>query len=315
MTYTMAELKVFESWYEKAGVRSTPRRLTPQDQDILKSFFPKHIVPHLNHPLLEAQEAPLKRYVEAQHLYQWLNFTAEFEVSVVLRATQKIADNKSGLELSRRIRMDAFKICVDENYHALYSMDAVDQVEQRSGIKSLDYEFAPFLARLDGVADGHPQHRELVQLLQVVVFETLITALLNDVPKDKGVITLVRDIVRDHAIDEGRHHAYFAAFFKHLWGQLSSSERVLVARLLPDIIVQSLQPATRAARTALSQAGLSDQAVNTIIEDSYHRDAVMAGIVYASERTVALFQECGVLDVPGAREAFAKAGFPQALDA
>lgn len=311
MTYTMAELKVFDSWYEKAGVRATPRRTTPEDQDILKNFFPKHIVPHLNHPLVEAQEAPVRRYVEAQHLYQWLNFTAEFEVSVVLRSTQRIADNKSGLELSRRIRMDAFKICVDENYHALYSMDAVDQIERRSGIKSLDYDFAPFLTRLDSVADAHPQHRLLVQLLQVVVFETLITSLLNDVPKDPSVITLVRDIVRDHAIDEGRHHAYFAEFFKHLWGQLGAGERRLVAHLLPQIIVESLQPATRSARAALAQAGLSESTVSAIIEESYNRDAVMAGIVYASARTVSLFEECGVLDVPGAREAFASVGFLQ----
>ncbi|MFJ4949534.1 diiron oxygenase [Streptomyces sp. NPDC088760] len=311
MTYTMAELKVFESWYDKAGVRATPRRLTPQDRDVLKQFFPKHLIPHLNHPLVEAQEAPLRRYVAAQHLYQWLNFTAEFEVSVVLRATQRIADNKSGLELSRRLRMDAFKICVDENYHALYSMDAVDQLEHRSGIKSLDYEFQPFLARLDGVADAHPSHRQLVQLLQVVVFETLITALLNDVPKDTGVITLVRDIVKDHAIDEGRHHAYFAEFFKHLWGQLTTRERRLVARLLPEIIVESLQPATRSARAALRHAGLSDDAVNTVINESYDRVSVLNGIIHASARTVALFEECGVLDIPEGRDAFARAGFPQ----
>lgn len=312
MTRTMAELKVFENWYERAGVRSVPRRITPEDQDILKSFFPKHLVPHLNHPLLEDQEEPLRRYAEAQHLYQWLNFTAEFEVSVVLRATQRIADNKSGLELSRRIRMDAFKICVDENYHALYSMDAVDQIERRSGIKSLEYTFKPFLAGLDGVADKHPEHRQLIQLLQVVVFETLITALLNDVPKDPGVITLVRDIVKDHAVDEGRHHAYFAEFFRTLWAQLTTSERRLVARLLPEIIIQSLQPATRSARTALAQAGLSDAAVRTIIGDSYNRQSVMAGIVHASARTVALFEECGVLDTAEGRDAFARAGFLQA---
>jgi hypothetical protein len=313
MTYTMAELKVFESWYEKAGVRATPRRLTPEDQDVLKHFFPKHLIPHLNHPLVEVQAEPVRRYVEAQHLYQWLNFTADFEVAVVLRATQRIADNTSGLELSRRIRMDAFKICVDENYHALYSMDAVDQLERRSGIKALDYSFQPFLDRLDGVADAHPQHRQLVQLLQVVVFETLITALLNDVPKNAGVITLVRDIVRDHAIDEGRHHAYFSEFFRHLWGQLSTSERRLVGRLLPEIIVQSLQPATRSARAALRQAGLSADTVKTIIGDSYGGDSVREGIVHASARTVALFEDCGVLDIPEARDAFARAGFPQAV--
>ncbi|MBV8933009.1 MAG: diiron oxygenase [Kutzneria sp.] len=300
-------MRAFNSWYEDAGVRVGPRR-KPGD-DLGKKFFPDHLIPHLGHPLVQALPDELRRYLSAQYLYQWLNFTAEFEIAVVVRATQQIADGRSGVSLERELRRDAMRICVDEQYHALHSVDVVDQVENSAGIPSLPYDFAPFLAHLDGIGESYPGHRKLVQLLQVVVFETLITSLIEDVPKDTEVMTVVRDTVRDHAEDERRHHAYFALFFKELWAQLDRSERETVSRLLPDVIIRSLQPATRSARAALGVAGFSPARTDQIIAESFDRQSVMAGITIASAKTVALLERCGVLDVPGARERFQNAGF------
>jgi hypothetical protein len=306
--HVLCESRALASWYDKAGVRTRPRRMAPDDEEILKSFFPKHLVPHVNHPLVEEQEESLKRYLSAQHLYQWLNFTARFEVSVVCRATQQIAYNNCGVEMSNKARLDAYKILVDENYHALYSFDTVDQLEERSGIEALEYDFRPFLRHLDALGDQYPQHRRLVQFLQVVVFETLVTSLLNDVPKDQTVITVVRDVVRDHATDERRHHAYFSEFFKQLWGQLEAGDRLIASHLLPDVIVRSLQPATRSAHAALGRVGFPPNVVSSIIEESYDQASVSTAIRSASKETIRLFENRGVLDVPGARERFAESG-------
>lgn len=309
MSIPMSDLKSFDTWYERAGVRVTPRRMLSEgDEDILKDFFPQHLVPHLNHPLVQEQEEPLKRYLSAQHLYQWLSFTSHFEVAVVCRATQQIAEDNCGLEISSRVRMDAFKIFIDEGYHSLYSLDVADQIEKRSGIKALEYDFQHFLGNLDAIGDDYPRHKRLVQLLQVVVFETLITSILADIPADKNVISVIRQTVRDHAIDEGRHHAYFSAFFTHLWGQLNRAERQLVSKLLPDVIVRSLQPATKPAEAALNQAGLKPKIRRSIIAESYNRDAVLGSIRFASAKTVALFEQTGVLEMPGARDGFFSAG-------
>ncbi|MEV0224556.1 diiron oxygenase [Streptomyces sp. NPDC050704] len=309
MSIPMSDLKAFDTWYEKSGVRVTLRRmLSEDDEDILKDFFPRHLVPHLNHPLVREQEEPLQRYLSAQHLYQWLNFTSHFEVAVVCRATQQIAEDNCGLEISNRARMDAFKILIDEGYHSLYSLDVADQIEKRSGIKALAYDFQHFLGNLDAIGDDYPQHKRLVQLLQVVVFETLITSILADIPADKNVISVIRETVRDHAIDEGRHHAYFSAFFTQLWGQLDRTERQLVAKLLPDVIVRSLQPATKPAEAALNQAGLKPEIRRSVIAESYSRDAVLGSIRFASAKTVALFEQTGVLEMPGARDGFFSAG-------
>jgi P-aminobenzoate N-oxygenase AurF len=304
----MPEVATFRSWYDRAGVRSDPRRLLDIEDDIHKAFFPEHLVPHLNHPMVDADDLALRRYLTAQHCYQWLRFTMHFEVAVVCRATQRIADGSTGLVLTDNSRMDAYKIVVDEGYHSLYSLDVSHQLEQRSGIPALGYDFGPFITGLDAVGGGIPDHFLLVQLLQVVVFETLITSILIDIPQDEGVIGIVRETVRDHAVDEGRHHVFFSAFFRHLWGQLDPAARARVAGYLPHLVVRSLRPATEPATSALLAWGFTRSKAREIVADSYAPDRVLVGIRHAAAKTIRLFEEVGVLDLPGARDRFAEQG-------
>ncbi|MEU9210513.1 diiron oxygenase [Streptomyces sp. NPDC048415] len=103
-------------------------------------------------------------------------------------------------------------------------------------------------------AEVLPGEPVLVQLLQVVVFETLVTSILKDIPKDPSVVGTVREIVRDHAEDEGRHHAYFAAFFKELC-QGTPALRVRAARCLPELVSRSLTPDLVPVRGSLGAEG------------------------------------------------------------
>jgi len=304
-TLELADAAVAAGWYGKAGVRTGPRRFDAVDEvENAKLFFPISLIPHLSHPVVNALDPAARRYLNAQHLYQWLDFTTHFEVAVVNRSCQRIAEGTAGLSVPIESRMAAFQIYVDEGYHSLYNLDVRQQLERSSGIPALPFEFAPFLRQLDAVGEQLPDLRLLIQLLQVIVFETLITSLLVEIPNDQSVKTLVRDTVRDHAVDEGRHHRYFANLFGQLWQQLDSSVRIAVAPFLPELIVRSLRPNLVPARLALRQAGLPDGLVADVLADSYAPAATLEFIRDASARTVALFARCGVLEVPGAAEAF-----------
>jgi len=304
-----ADLTILDTWFDRAGVRKDARLVVDEGEIATKKFFPDHVVPHLCHPLVTARSDTVRRYLAAQHLYQWLRFTERFEVEVVLRTVQVIADGVSGVDLNKRMRRYAMKICVDEQYHALYSVDVADQVENLSGIAALPFDFGPHLRHIDGVAEANQGYTKLVKLLQVIVFETLITSLLQDVPRDEDLIGVVRDTVRDHAADEVYHHAYFAQVFKELWTQLDPPDKRAVARLLPEVIVRSLRPATRSAELALGAVGFTPAQVDAVVAESYAADSVMDGIRFAARRTIGLFRKCGVFEVPGAREAFIAAGF------
>lgn len=301
----LADAAISTGWYTKAGVRTSPRRFD-EDSEIedAKLFFPTALIPHLRHEAVRSLEPDRQRYLNAQYLYQWLEFTTHFEVAVVNRSCQRIAEGTAGLTVPVESRMAAFQIYVDEGYHSMYNLDVRLQIERASGIPALPFEFGPFLRQLDAVGDGLPDLRLLIQLLQVIVFETLITSLLVDIPNDSGVKTLVRETVRDHAVDEGRHHRYFAGLFSQLWQQLEPAVRIAVAPFLPELIVRSLRPSLSSHRSALRHIGLPDDLVADILADSYSPAATLDYIRDASARTVALFARCGVLEVPGAADAF-----------
>src|SRR2546421_9092250 len=172
-----------DGWYEKAGVRTDPRRVIGDELEAGMTLFPEKLIPYLDHPLVRALEPRHRFGLVARHLYQYMLFTMHFETSVVNRAAVRIADGTSGLHLPSPVRLDAYKIYCDEAYHALYSLDVVEQVRDATGIETPDYDFTPFLGRLDGIgAEVLPGEPVLVQLLQVVVFETLVTSILKDVP-------------------------------------------------------------------------------------------------------------------------------------
>jgi hypothetical protein len=300
----MPETKALRNWYGQAGVRTSPRRFFPDDEDIKKAFFPRHLVPYLNHPLVNNGDEELSRYLAAQHLYQWLQFTMHFEVSVVCRAAHRIANGATGLTLSPESRLDAARIVVDEGYHSLYNLDVQQQLEARSGISALSCDFDSYLSSLDSVGDDLPGHRMLIQLLQVVVFETSITTLLTDIPPDETVIDLVRNTSRDHEVDERRHHAFFATFFKYLWGELDHTLHRKIATYLPHLLIGSLPPVVEPARASLLAAGFSEREIKDIVEDTYSQAAVMKGVRRSAAKTIQLFEKVGVLDIPGAREEF-----------
>jgi len=192
------------NWYEAAGVRAGQRRLFRDETDAGKVFFPEQLVPYLAHEALAQATPQQRRELTVRHLYQFLLATAHLETRVVNRAAELIANGRSGVELPMAARLDAFKVYCDEGYHSLYSLDLADQIAAATGIPVPPWDYGGFVDRLAATAERLlPDAPRLAPLLQVVVFETLITAVLNEIPPDRTVLTVVRDLTRDHARDEG----------------------------------------------------------------------------------------------------------------
>jgi hypothetical protein len=298
-----------DEWYEKAGVRRDPRRILDEEMDSGRVLFPSRLIPYLDHPLVgRLDSAALERLV-ARHTYQYFAFTAHFETRVVNRATEMLANGRLDMPAGPAMRMDAYKIYCDEAYHALYSFDVIQQLETASGVHALPYDFDPFLGELDAISDRiMPGRGSLPQLLQVVVFETLVTAILSDVPKDRTLVSLVRDTVQDHAKDEGRHHAFFSDVFRELWAGLDRELRGEVAQCLPRLIIRSLAPDMRPVRANLLAAGLTTAEAAQVQADVYQPDTLRETARQHARQSIRLFQAVGVLDLPEGIDAFNEEG-------
>ena len=299
----------FASWYETAGVRGGVRRLFHDETDQGKVFYPTQHIPHLAHEAVAALPDRARRDLTIRHLYQFLLSTAHLETRIVNRAAELIANDRSGVDLPVRSRLDAFKVYCDEGYHSLYSLDLADQIARETGVALPPWDYGGFVDALEDVgARLLPDTPAVVPLLQVVVFETMVTAVLNEIPNDPTVLTVVRDLTRDHAKDEGHHHRFFADFFHRLWTQLDPGLRGPVARALPALVRACLDLDVKPVVGALRLAGLDDDTARAVVADSYGPgagDERAAGICRA---TVRVFRSAGVFEVPGADEAFAAHG-------
>jgi len=295
-------------WDSRAGVRGVPRRLLAEES-MGKVYFSPALVPTINHPLIEKLGPEAQRKLLIYHLYSYLDFTATFEVEVVNRGAQRIALGKSGIHLPAEMLFDAYKIYCDEGYHSLYSVDLKLQVEAATGVKALPYNFGNFLRRLNKAREAVPSNlRSISGVLIVIVFETLISLILNKIPKDQQVITTVRQTVSDHADDEARHHAYFSSLFDVLWPQLSQRHRSLLSPILPYFIIKSLEPDYATIRKRLETFDLRPDEIDQVMEESYPWPEVLADLRKTASATLRLFERNGLFEDQQTREAFQKSG-------
>ena len=298
-----------DAWYRAAGVRSGARRMLVEELDEGMEFFPRALVPYLAHEAVRRLPPRQQRELAIRHLYQFLLSTAHLETRIVNRGAERLANGRAGVQLSMPMRLDAFKVYCDEGYHALYSLDLADQVARVTGVAIPRWDYGGFVDQLERAgAAALPTEPVLAQLLQVTVFETLVTAVLNEVPSDPSVLTVIRDVTRDHARDEGRHHRFFAAFFHELWSGLDRPVRERVARALPPLVHGCLLWDVEPVRSSLVLAGLDAPTAAGVVADCYGGSAGRARIADVARATVRMCQSTGVLDVPGGYESFASHG-------
>ena len=296
------------SWHERAAVRTAPRRHVHDDGDMV--YFSPDLVPVAAHPLVRSLPDPIFRQILIQHLYRYLDFTAKLESIVVNWAVLGIANGTVGVDIPTEMRLDAHKIYCDEAYHTLLSADLARQVELATGVRPRLPDQPFFLRRLAQIqAEVPTEDRALVELLFVVISETLISATLAEIPDRAGVVSAVRETVTDHAADEGRHHAYFAIFLRMLWGQLTPVERSRAGLWVPRLTDAFLRPDLPAIRAELTDYCMRAEDIDTVLGEVFPKDVVAAHRTLVARQTIRYFAELDAFGTAQSQQELAAYGF------
>ncbi|MDI6102288.1 diiron oxygenase [Actinoplanes sp. NEAU-A12] len=304
----------FDHWEKRASVRSRPSRILEYgDADAL--YFPPELIPAVGHPIVREKGDAVARELLVRRLYQYLDFTTELEEIAVIPVVSKISRRRSGLELPAGMQSDAFKILTDEAWHAQFSHELALQVEQQTGVPVGTPVPPAFLRRLDDVRRRLPAEvRGAETLMFAVVSETLISGILAHLPNDDRLPAAVRDQVRDHAEDEGRHHVYFRSVLRHLWPALTSRAHREIGPYIPEMIYAFLEPDYAAVGGSLRAVGLSEVEAEQVVSESWPRRRVAADVAGGARSIVKYLGEVGVLDDARTRDAFLAAGLLPADD-
>lgn len=304
----------FQDWHDHASIRVKPRRVISVDDIEGKVFFPPELFPVVSHPLIQERGEAFIQKLLVHRLYTYLDFTGNLEHEIVNQVVYQIASGQLGIELSQEMKIDAYKIYVDEAYHTMFCADIKAQVEEATGVAPISVGTSRFLQRFRYIQESADSElREMIKVFLTIVSETLISAILTEVPKNKHVVNPVREIILDHAQDESRHHAYFASLLEVLWSQLKPKYHSIIGPLLPEFIFAFLEPDIGAIKGCLLAVGLKPQEIDIIVEESYPREQVILSIKQAAKVTLKHFQRSGVFEEPYTVEVFEESGLFNAI--
>lgn len=257
----------FERWDKKASVRRSERREVAND----KKIFPDEFIPILKHPIISQEYAHQENRIRHQHLQRYLNFTHKLELVVVNDITLKIALGHYGFELPPEMLMDAHRIYVDESYHALFSFDMMQQLAAQVGTDPGILSNPSFLGEILRITNLYPEkkYKLILGLFFVIVSETLITDSLREIHKNPDVDSGVKELIKDHAQDEARHHAFYRHLLFTIWPQIPEDCRRLVVRHLSDLIFAFVNPDRNALISELKDLGVPLHQAIQVFEETY----------------------------------------------
>lgn len=300
----------FVHWDARASVRQRPVRVFEEGADGARLLFPPELHPVVAHPLVKGHPPGTSERLLAWRLHDYLDFTAELESETVIPVAIRLARGRCGIELPPQMSADAWKIVTDEAWHAQFSHDFLDQLRHVVGVPTVPgHPRHAFLDRLEAIMAELPDElRGLEQLLFSIVSETLISGILSDIPRDHRLPPSVRDLVADHAADEGRHHVYFRAMLRRLWPALTPSERRAIGIFVPRVIHAFLEPDYARTAARLQAVGLSEEDSAQVITETWPEEVVSHQVATSARQTVGYFATVGAFADPEADEALSMSG-------
>ena len=184
----------------------------------------------------------------------------------------------------------------------------VARVKKTTGVEPAALPFDAFPAYSRLIQAQPYRHRPLANLFGVIVTETLISSTLSRIPHDKTVHPLVRWYTAEHAVDEGRHHAYFAQVLHHTWPKLTKSQQLAMGRLVPKLIKTFLSPDLASISADLRSVGCGVPEIDQIIGECVTTVAAVDGIRQAANQSSNHFRRAGALEVGSICDAFEDEG-------
>jgi hypothetical protein len=292
----------FQNWYTYSTVHKPLPDFTCETGLVL---FPPELMPGVGHLLVDKLGDHATRRLTMRKLESYNAFTEKLEYKAVMAASIKIAQNPQAFGLSEQAGREARLIVTDESHHAYVAIELIKRIPGHSELPPLTPSQPAFLSGLDELERGLPTElADDLLVAFVAISETLITSILRGIPRDKRVVSAVRNTVRDHCIDEARHHSYFVYGVHQHWASSTPDRRELLGPLYAQLIRLFLDPDIDLCRAWLLEAGLDPHDAAVVLRDYYSPERVAASIRADSFPTLKLMERVGVLDHPAARAAF-----------
>lgn len=295
-------------WDSYASVRTGGKR---ELNDMSHNFLPfsPDMMPVLNHPLIRGLPQQTIYTLLAHRLYDYLRFTDYLETESVVPAAMLLARGQLDVSLPKGLLFDGRRIATDEMYHAQCAEDLLCKIADHTGIEPPQRRRPGFLSKLHRLHhEAPPIDRGLSIVFFSIVSETLITSLLKELPNDERVLPLVRDVVRDHNLDEVKHSIYFSKVLETIWFQLRQDQQEFLGRQVPRFIELFLSPDKAVMKQSMINSGISMKTAEVIWNETHDADSQLKAIREAAQPTIQRFCRVQAFEINAIRESFESFG-------
>ena len=291
----------FSRWNELSWIRSKPIR---KDSISGLPFSPK-LVPLSFHQTI-AEDSNAWMTVLAYRLLTHLQFTTLLELNYVNPVCSALVQGQAPIFLTTEQRNDALRIYCDEGGHALFVELLSTQVEETFGINRSIISCIQFHRTLENIIAKHQTRLSpnLIKLFFVTISETLVTNILNNIPDDPQVASVIRAVISDHAADEALHSIYFRNLFPLLWHSLAPYEKKEMGQLLPQLVWAFLEPELQIEYNVLIGLGFDAKDAEDILEEVYVPGQVAQAVRQTASPTLKMFEAAGVFSIPAVKQCF-----------
>ncbi len=265
-------------------------------------YFKPNLVPVSLHPLVKEAGVGVSEELQILHLYHYLDDVDTLETEVINKSLQNIFRGSIPLHIPNELWGDAYKIYIDEGFHAFMSYELKNEISAQTQIK---YSKPHILQTVTSVNEQidlvDPELWPLAQLLASATNETMISANLLQC-NDVGLKPTISTYLSSHLRDEAKHHIYFAELFQVVWNQLLLSEKKTLGLMLPKIIKSLLSINKRSICLDLIQVGFDRGNAELIFEESYQ--GYNQTISRPVKSTLRLFEKCRIFEIKEVRNSF-----------
>jgi len=278
-----------DSWHELSLVR-TKRSIgfdTPFSAE--HQLFSSAQTAYAEHELVLKQDPNATHTLRGYRLADYLAKTERVEIYIVNEAVAAILARD---DLPEQMRIDLLKIYTDEGYHVVMLAEFREKLRTATGIELRRRESAEVDEMFAILKSLPTESRSLGYICCAIVTETLITSTLRQ-SSDSRLYPPVAEMFADHGKDENMHHAFFTRFAEWLLPTLSSIERVLVERLVPQFMWNFLSPGLSRIEADLKSIGLSETQTSKVLRESLSFEAWKSAYLSSSIATRSLFSRLG----------------------
>ena len=300
-------------WEKKSSIRTRPRRLLSDEMNPGFYFPPVH-QPLALHPFLNDLAPELKERILVLSLYKYLNDIANIEKDVINHVAYRITKDQYFLKFSRAMKHDALSIIVDESYHAYMAQDFMQQVVERTGICRIELpEETALSCAIQQIKNKLPQGSvDHFEFIAVCIAEHALTNDLISVARSEDICKTFYCMMRDHAVDEGRHARYFETMLGIYWSALPASEKDIVGPYLAVLINKYFDPSLQYEYNTriLETLGVEADKIRVILADTHAgwSEDALNGQNVVTKQMVALLKRTKVFATPSVKSSFAKFG-------